>query len=380
MVAPFFDEEHRIFRDSVRKFIDREMLPFLEDWEKAGHTPRELWRKAGEQGFLCMDVPDTFGGLGLDDYRYSMIVAEEMTRTGGAASGFLVHTDMVAPYIIRHGTEDQKRRYLPGMVSGECIGAVAMTEPGTGSDLAAIQTIAAPKGDHYLLNGQKTFITNGAQCDMVIVAAKTAPEQRHEGVSLFLVDRGMDGFETGRILAKMGLHAQDTAELFFRDVRVPRENLIGREGEGFLYLMQGLPRERLTIAVSAVASAAYLLEITTEYCRQRTAFGRPIGAFQHNRFTLATIKTEVEIGRAFIEHCVTLHNAGELSAEKAAMAKWWTTEMQVRTVDACVQLHGGYGYMMEYPVARAYVDSRAQTIYGGTTEIMKEIIGRSMGF
>jgi acyl-CoA dehydrogenase len=329
---------------------------------------------------LCMDVPEAYGGLGLADFRYNLIIAEEAVHYGGAAVGFCVHTDMVAPYITKFGSEEQKRKYLPGLVSGETIAAVAMTEPNTGSDLQGIQTTAVRDGGHYVINGQKTFITNGILNDLVIVVAKTDSAAGAAGISLIIVERGMAGYERGRNLEKVGLHAQDTAELFFNNVRVPVENRVGQEGAGFMYLMQGLPQERLSIGASAVAASERILNMTVEYCRERTAFGRPIGKFQHNRFTLAEMKTEVEIARVFLEHCVLLHNAGELTAEKAAMLKWWATEMQLRVVNAGVQLHGGYGYMLEYPIARAYLNSRAQTIYGGTTEIMKEIIGRSMGF
>lgn len=380
MIEPFFEEEHEAFRASVRKFIEHEMLPFCADWEREGQVPRELWRKAGEQGMLCMDVPEAYGGLGLTDFRYSLIVTEEMVRTSGAGAGFCVHSDMVAPYITHFGSEAQKQKYLPKLVSGTCIAAVAMTEPGAGSDLNGIQTRAERHGDHYIINGTKTFITNGLLNNIVIVAARTAPEHGHHGISLFIVEDGMAGYARGRKLDKVGLHAQDTAELFFHDVRVPVENLIGEEGQGFAYLMNNLPKERLAIGVSAVAGAEWAFELTLAYCRERTAFGRPIGQFQHNRFRLVEMKTEIELGRVFLNHCVELFNRGELTPEKAAMLKWWATEMQVRTVSAGVQLHGGYGYMLEYPIARAFIDSRAQTIYGGTTEIMKEIIGRSMGF
>ena len=379
MANEFFDEEHRMFRDSMRKFVEREIAPHHAQWEKDGMVPRDLWRKAGELGFLAVEAPEAYGGLGLNDFRYNLIISEELVRVMATGPGFAVHSDIVAPYIVYYGNEEQKTRYLPGMVSGECVGAIAMTEPDTGSDLAGIKTTAIRKGDHYVLNGQKTFITNGIHADMVIVVAKTDPKQGHEGISLLLVDRGMKGFEPPRKLEKMGMHAQDTAELFFTDVEVPAANLLGEEGHGFYYLMQRMPQERLAVSCGAVAACEMALEVTLAYCLERTAFGRPIGKFQHNRFKLAEMRTESEIARVFLNHCVMLHNEGDLSNEKAAMVKWWTTELQKRVIDICVQLHGGYGYMMEYPIARAFLDARVQTIYAGTTEIMKEIVGRQMG-
>ncbi len=380
MPDSFFDEQHRMFRDSMRKFVEREIVPFHSQWEQDGVVPRELWRKAGENGFLCLQAPEAYGGMGLKDYRYNMIPIEELVRAGASGPGFAVHSDIVAPYIIHYGSEEQKNRYLPKMVRGECIGAIAMTEPDTGSDLAAVRTTAVREGEGYLLNGQKTFITNGLLNDVIIVVAKTDTDASHKGISLFLVDSGTKGYERGAKLKKVGMHAQDTAEAFFKDVYLPAESLLGQEGCGFLYLMQLLPQERLVASVAAVMACETVLDITVQYCKERTAFGRPIGKFQHNRFKLAEMKTETEIARVFLNHCVLLHNEGELNGEKAAMVKWWTTELQKRVVDTCVQLHGGYGYMMEYFVAKAYVDSRVQTIYAGTTEIMKEIIGRSMGF
>ena len=380
MAPEFFEEEHRLFRDSVRKFVEREIVPYHAQWEKDGQVSRDLWRTAGAQGFLCMNAPEAYGGLGLTDFRYNLILIEELTRVGASGPGFVVHTDIVAPYIIHYGTEDQKKRFLPKMATGEWIGAIAMTEPGTGSDLAGVKTTAIRDGGHFILNGQKTFITNGLMNDLVIVVAKTDPKAEHAGISLIIVERGTEGYEPGRKLEKIGMHAQDTAELFFRDVKVPVTNLIGEEGQGFFYLMLQLPQERLSVAAVAVAACEVVFEMTTQYCRERVAFGRPIGKFQHNRFKLAEMKTEIEIARVFLNHCVLLHNAGELNAEKAAMAKWWTTELQKRIVDTCLQLYGGYGYMTEYPIAKAYMDTRAQTIYAGTTEIMKEIIGRGMGF
>lgn len=370
--------EHRMFRDAFRRFVEAEIVPYHAQWEKEGIVSRELWQKAGAAGFLSMAVAETYGGMGEKDFRYNTLISEELVRVGASGPGFAVHTDMVVPYISQYGTEAQKQRWLPGLVSGETIAAIAMSEPNTGSDVAAVQTTAVRQNDHYLLNGQKTFISNGILNDLVIVAAKTNPEAGAHGVSLIVVERGMAGYERGRNLEKIGMHAQDTAELYFHDVSVPAENLLGEENMGFIYLMQRLPQERLTIAVGAIAAAETALEWTIAYCRERTAFGRPIGKFQNSRFKLAEMKTEIEIGRTFIDHCILLHNNGDLSVEQAAMAKWWTTDLQGRVIDQCLQLHGGYGYMLEYPIAKAYVDSRAQRIYGGTNEIMKEIIGRGI--
>jgi long-chain-acyl-CoA dehydrogenase len=374
------EEEHLMFRDAFRKFAQKELVPHMEEWEQEGIVSREAWLLAGASGFLGMDVPEAYGGIGEVDFRYSAIVCEELAYQGVSSIALPLQTDMVIPYITKYGNEDQKRGWLPKLVSGELIGAIAMTEPNTGSDIASIETIALRQGDHYLLNGQKTFISNGLLNDLVIVVAKTDPQKDAHGISLFVVERGMQGYERGRNLEKIGLHAQDTAELFFRDVKVPSDHLLGEEDQGFIYLMEGLPRERMTMAIGGIASAETALEGTIEYCKQRTAFGRPIGSFQNSRFKLAEMKTEVEIGRVFVDHCIMLYNQGELSVERAAMAKWWITDVQNRVIDQCLQLHGGYGYMKEYPIAKAYVDARAQKIYGGTSEIMKEIIGRSLGF
>ena len=380
MRSDILTDEHIMFRDAFRRFVAAEIVPYHEQWEKEGSVSRTLWQKAGASGFLCMDVAERYGGMGEPDFRYNTLISEELTRVGASGPGFSVHTDMVVPYISSYGTEAQQQRWLPGLVSGEKIAAIAMSEPNTGSDVAGVQTTAVRQNNHYLVNGQKTFISNGILNDLVIIAAKTNPEAGAHGVSLIVVERGMDGYERGRNLEKIGMHAQDTAELYFHDVHVPLENLLGEENMGFVYLMQRLPQERLTIAVSAISAAEVALEMTIAYCQERTAFGRPIGKFQNSRFKLAEMKTEIEIGRTFIDYCIMLHNKGELSVEQAAMAKWWSTEMQVRIIDQCLQLHGGYGYMLEYPIAKAYIDSRAQRIYGGTNEIMKEIIGRAMGF
>ncbi|HSE09046.1 MAG TPA: acyl-CoA dehydrogenase family protein [Nocardioidaceae bacterium] len=374
-----FESEHESFRQTVRAFIEKEVKPFHDQWEKDGAVDRSLWTRAGELGLLCFDVDEKYGGAGVKDFRYNMVMAEELTRGGATGPGFLVHTDIIVPYVSSLGTEEQKQRWLPGLVSGETISAIAMTEPGAGSDLQGIRTTAVDKGDHYLLNGSKTFISNGILADLVIVVAKTDPEAGHKGISLLVVERGMEGFERGRNLDKMGMKAQDTAELFFNDVVVPKENLLGEEGSGFISLMVNLPQERLSIAMIAAAACESILDLCLEYAKEREAFGKPIGKFQHNRFLIAEMATEAHIARVFVDDCVHRHNAGQLDAKLASMAKWWTTELQNKLVDRAVQLHGGYGYMMEYPIARAYVDSRVQTIYGGTTEIQKEIIGRSLG-
>ena len=374
------EQQLQLFRQSFRKFVEREIQPHHEQWEQDGVVSRDVWRKAGENGFLCMEVPEEYGGTGVKDFRYNQVVVEELVRGGASGVAFSLQNDVILPYFLNYTNDAQKRRWLPGMVSGEIITAIAMSEPGTGSDLQGIQTSAVRDGDQYLVNGQKTFITNGLLNDLVVVVARTDPEAGHQGISLIVVERGMEGYESGKKLEKIGQHAQDTAELFFDNVRVPVSNRLGEEGQGFIYLMQQLPQERLSIAASAVPAAEKALEMTIEYCKERHAFGRPIGKFQNSRFRLAEMKTEIRIARVFLENCVDLLNRGELSVEEAAMAKWWTTEMQKRVVDTCLQLHGGYGYMREYPISKAFLDSRVQTIYGGTTEIMKEIIGRAMGF
>ena len=375
-----FAAEHEQFRQAVRRFVQKEITPFYDEWEKEGCVSRELWRRAGAQGLLGINLPAAYGGGEADDFRYSAVVIEEITHANAPGVGFSLHADVAAPYIVAYGTEEQKARWLPGIAAGELILAIGMTEPSTGSDLAAVRTTARREGDVYILNGQKTFITNGLLSDLVIVVAKTDPSAGHKGISLLVVERGMEGFRRGRKLQKIGLHAQDTAELFFDNVRVPAVNLLGEEGQGFRYLMRNLPQERLTIAVKAVAACEFGLEVTAQYCRERTAFGQPIGSFQASRFALAEMQTETQIARVFVDRCIEELNAGSLSSETAAMAKWWTTELEGRVLDRCLQLHGGYGYMLEYPIARAYLDARVQRIYGGTNEIMKEIIGRSMGF
>jgi alkylation response protein AidB-like acyl-CoA dehydrogenase len=371
--------EHEAFRAMVRDFLAKEVVPHHAAWEEAGIVDRAVWLKAGEQGLLGMDVPEQYGGGGVKDFRYNAILAAEITRVGASGLGFTLHNDVVAPYLLELTTDEQKQRWLPGFISGDLITAIAMTEPGAGSDLQGLQTTARRDGDEWVLNGSKTFITNGINADLVIVVARTDPEAGARGFSLLVVERGMAGFERGRNLAKVGLKAQDTAELFFDDVRVPAANLLGTEGHGFFHLMANLPQERLSIAAVAVAASRLILDLTVDYCKGRTAFGRPIGTFQNTRFELAEMHTEVTIAETYLEKAIHEHNAGRFTVEDAAMAKWWTTELQKRVVDRCLQLHGGYGYMLEYPVAKAFLDSRIQTIYGGTTEIMKEIVGRSLG-
>ncbi len=376
---PLLEDEHEAFRRTVRSFLEKEVVPHHAQWEADGQVSREVWTKAGALGLLCFDVDEEYGGPGVPDFRYNMVLAEEMTRAGASGPGFPVHTDIIVPYLSSLGTDEQKRRWLPGCVSGETITAIAMTEPGAGSDLQGIRTHAVDKGDHYVLNGSKTFISNGIMADLVIVVARTDPDAGYKGISLLVVERGMDGFERGRNLDKVGMHAQDTAELFFDNVVVPKENLLGEEGSGFVSLMVNLPQERLSIAMMAAAACEALLEMSLSYVKERQAFGRSIGSFQHTRFVIAEMATEAHIARVFVDDCVRLHLEGRLDAKGASMAKWWTTELQKRIVDTAVQLHGGYGYMSEYPVAKAFLDSRVQTIYGGTTEIQKEIIGRSLG-
>ena len=379
MQRTLYESEHESFRDTVKTYLAKEVVPFHDQWEQDGLVDRGAWVEAGKQGLLGTDVPEEYGGGGVKDFRYNCVLAEEVTRVGASGLGFTLHNDVVAPYLLDLTTPEQKARWLPPFCSGEMITAIAMSEPGAGSDLQGLRTTARRDGDDWVLSGSKTFITNGINADLVLVVARTDPEAGAHGFSLLAVERGMTGFERGRNLKKVGMKAQDTAELFFDEVRVPAANLVGTEGGGFIHLMEKLPQERLSIAVVAVAAARYVLDLTVDYCKERIAFGRPIGSFQHNRFVLAEMETEVEIAEHYVQKAVTEHNAGRFDVKDAAMAKWWTTELQKRVVDQCVQLHGGYGYMLEYPVARAFVDARVQTIYGGTTEVMKEIIGRSMG-
>ncbi len=379
MQRDIFEAEHDAFRETVRTFLAREAVPYHERWEAEGQVDRAVWKAAGAAGLLGTDVPQEYGGGGVPDYRYNAVVTEEISRAGTTGLGFALQNDVTAPYLLRLANEEQKRRWLPGFCSGEIITAIAMTEPGTGSDLQGIKTTAkrTPDGD-WILNGAKTFITNGIHSDLVIVVARTDPDAGARGFSLLVVERGMAGFERGRRLKKVGLKAQDTAELSFTDVHVPAANLLGEEGQGFIYLMQNLAQERLSIAVGAIAGAARALELTVAYVKDRTAFGAPIASFQNTRFELAEMDTEVTVTQVFVDRCIERHAGSGLSATDAAKAKWWATDVQKRVVDRCVQLHGGYGYMLEYPIAKAFVDARVQSIYGGTNEIMKEIIGRSL--
>ena len=379
MTRAIFEPEHEAFRASVGAFLDREAVPFHEQWEHDGIVTREVWEKAGAQGLLGFQLPEEYGGGGTGDFRYNAVVGEEMTRRGVYGCAFPLFNDMIAPYFVTSANDEQRARWFPGLCAGTTIAAIAMTEPEAGSDLQGIRTTAVDRGDHYLLNGQKTFISNGILADLVVVVCRTDPDAGHQGISLLVVERGMAGFERGRNLDKIGQHAQDTAELSFSDVRVPKENLLGEEGSGFARLMTNLAQERLSIAVSAATACESLVETSLAYVKERTAFGRPIGRFQHTRFTLAEMATEAHIARVFIDDCLSRHVRGELDAKTASMAKWWTTELQNKLVDRGVQMHGGYGYMAEYPIARAFVNSRVQTIYGGTTEVQKEIIGRSLG-
>jgi alkylation response protein AidB-like acyl-CoA dehydrogenase len=384
MRRTLFDDVHEDFRASFRTFLEREVVGEegrYGEWERAGIVPREVFALAGRGGFLGMAVPESHGGAGAEDFRFNLVIGEETQRAGVGSFGLgiTLHNDICLPYFLSYCNSEQQQRWLGGIASGELITALAMTEPGIGSDLAAMTTRAVRDGDAYVLDGTKTFITNGINADLVIVAAKTDPSERHRGISLVVVERGMEGFQRGRNLEKIGQHAQDTAELSFSEVRVPAANLLGEEGEGFRYLVSNLPQERLSIAASAVAAAEAALGWTLDYVRERRAFGQPIGSFQSSRFTLAELRTEVEVARAYIDRCVQALNAEDLTAEDAAMAKWWCTELQGRVVDRCLQLHGGYGYMAEYPIARAFADARVTRIYGGANEIMKEIVGRSMG-
>ncbi|WP_019876109.1 acyl-CoA dehydrogenase family protein [Sporichthya polymorpha] len=377
---PVYDSDHRLFRDSVRTFLKRSVLPFDEEWESKGIIDRSFYTAAGDAGLLLFGTPTEFGGAGTDDFRLNAILGEEAARAGMSSAGLslALQNDVVGAYMLELTNPEQRQRWLPGLTSGELIGAIAMSEPGTGSDLAGITTRARREGDHYVLDGAKTFISSGQNADLVIVVARTG-DHPHRGLSLLVVERGTPGFERGRNLDKIGLHGQDTSELFFSEARVPVANLLGQEGEAFSYLVQNLPQERLSLACTALGAAAGVLSSTYDYVTNRKAFGQKIGSFQNSRFTFAELVTELTIARTFLDDCVRLHVARELSAEQAAMAKYWVTELQVRTADRCLQLHGGYGYMREYPVSRAFVDARVQTIYGGTNEIMREIIGRSLG-
>jgi acyl-CoA dehydrogenase len=373
-----FSEDHRMFRDAVRRFMEQEVVPHHDRWEEQGFVDREVWQKAGANGLLCATMPEAYGGAGADKL-YSIVVMEETARVNATGLGFGLHSEIVAPYILHYGSEEQKRRFLPKMASGEAIGAIAMSEPAAGSDLQGVKTTATRTGDVYVLNGSKTFITNGWHADVVIVVAKTNPKAGAKGTSLLLVERGMKGFEKGKRLKKVGMKAQDTSELFFDNVEVPATNLLGNENEGFAYLMQELPWERLQIAIGAVENAQAAIDWTSDYVKERKVFGTTVSSFQNTRFKLAELQTEVQIARVFVDKCIELLMAGQLDTATASMAKYWCSDLQCKVIDECVQLHGGYGYMWEYPIARAFADARVQRIYGGTNEIMKEVITRAMG-
>ena len=380
MERTVFEQEHELFRDSVEHFTATEILPNHATWEHQGKVDKAMFRAAGDAGLLGMAVPDEYGGGGVDDFRYNAVISEVFAASGAGASGACItlHNDICLPYFLEYADDEQRKRWLPGLADGDLMTAIAMTEPGTGSDLAGIVTTARRDGGDYVINGSKTFISNGINADLVIVVSRTG-EDPHGGLTLFIVEDGMEGFERGRNLDKIGFHAQDTAELFFNDVRVPASNRLGEEGMAFGQLIMNLPQERFSMAVGAVAGAEAAFTLTLAYAKERMAFGRPIGSFQHNRFVLAEMKTEIDLGRVFVDRLLEEHIAGRLTVEQAAEAKWWTTEMLRRVVDHGLQMHGGYGYMLEYPISRAFVDARVQTIYGGTTEIMKEIIGRGLG-
>lgn len=374
-----FETEHDQLRETTRQFIEREIAPHAEQWEREGQVDRSAYLAAGKYGLIGFNLPEEFGGGGMEDFRFNAVIVEELAKFGSATPALSLQNDVVGPYMAKLTNDEQKQRWLPGFASGELIGAIAMSEPGAGSDLAGIKTSAVLDGDHWVLNGSKTFISAGINSDLVIVVTRTDPNGGHKGFTLLVVERGMAGFERGRKMDKMGQHAQDTAELHFTDVRVPVENVLGEVNKGFYHLMHNLPSERLSIAIGAIAGARQVFTDTLQYTKDRKAFGQPIGTFQHNRFVLAEMSTELDIAEQYIDRCLAAVVAGELTAVDAAKAKWWTTELAKRVIDHCVQLHGGYGYMNEYPVAKAYVDSRIQTIFGGTTEIMKDIIGRDMG-
>lgn len=378
-----FTADHQAFAESFARFLDKEVAPHHAAWEEQGYVDRAVWTKAGENGFLCMALPEEYGGAGADKL-YSVAQMEAIARAGFTGIGFGLHSEIVAPYLLHYGTEEQKRRYLPQLASGAIVGAIAMSEPAAGSDLQGIKATAVKSADgsHYVLNGSKTFITNGWHADLVIVVAKTDPAAGAKGTSLLLVERGMPGFEKGQRLKKLGMKAQDTSELFFTDVKVPADNLLGgpaMEGRGFICLMEQLPWERLQIAITAVAAAQAAIDWTVDYVKQRKVFGQPVASYQNTRYTLAELQTEVQVARVFVDKCCELIVAGQLDTATASMAKYWTSDLQCKVMDECLQLHGGYGYMWEYPITRAYADARVQRIYGGTNEIMKEVITRAMG-
>lgn len=377
---PFLKEEHIIFRDSLRKFLEKEAIPYFEDWENNKMIPRSFWEKLGKNGFLCPWLEENYGGLGAD-FGFSVILMEELERVGSGLMGIPLHTDIVAPYINSFGSEEQKRRYLPKFITGELISAIAMTEPGTGSDLSGMKTTAVKSGDHYIVNGAKTFITNGIQADLFIIACKTDPHATpaHKGVSLLLVEGDTPGFSRGRKLEKVGHHSSDTAELFFDNAVVPAGNLLGEEGKGFIYLMQKLQQERIISAVNAQTAAEDMLQLTMGYVKEREAFGKPISQFQNTQFVIAEMATEIQLGRTFVDNLIVKHMEGQDVVTEVSMAKWWITDMAKRTAGKCMQLHGGYGYMEEYKIARRYRDIAITSIFAGTNEIMKKIIAKNMG-
>ena len=380
MQRRLFTEEQEDFRESFRRFLAAEVAPHYDRWERAGIVPREVFREAGGHGFMGMEIPEEYGGAGVDDFRFNVVIGEEVCRAGviGFGAGLTLHNDVCLPYLLDLADDEQRRRWLPGAAEGELLLAVAMTEPQAGSDLAGITTSAVRDGADYVVNGTKTFITNGLNAELVITVVRTDRAERHRGLTLLAVETGTPGFERGRNLEKLGMHSQDTAELFFSDARVPEANRLGAEGDGFAQLTANLPRERLSIAIAGIASARAALAWTLDYVRERKAFGSPIASFQNSRFVLAELHTAIEVLQAFIDRCIEALGPDELTAVEAAMAKWWATELQGRVVDACLQLHGGYGYMLEYPIARAFADARVTRIYGGTTEIMREIVGRDL--
>ncbi len=374
-----YTEDHKIFRDSVHKFVEKELRPHAEEWEEAGIVDRKYWKMLGDQGFLCMDVPEQYGGYGVD-FLYSLIVTEELIKAGCGGLAATLHTDVVVPYITEFGSEEQKQAFLPACVAGDTITAVAMTEPGTGSDLAAIRTTAVEDGDEIILNGQKTFISNGINCDLAVVAARNPEvEDAHQGMSLYLVEATRPGFIKGNQIKKIGLHSQDTAELFFEDCRIPKTNQLGPKGGGFMMLMQKLAQERLVVGIISVASAEQILEWTIQYCKERKAFGRPLTKFQNTQFELVEIATEVKLGRTFLDKLIADHMEKQHIVVEVSMAKYWMSDMVMRVADRCLQLHGGYGYCEEYPIARAWRDARVMSIFAGTNEIMKMVAARFMG-
>jgi acyl-CoA dehydrogenase len=375
-----FEPEHHDYRESYSRFLHAEVVPHYNEWERAQIVPRELFTKCAEHGFLAIEVPEEYGGNGVGDWRFNAVLNEEAVRAGvaDAMAGPLLHSDVVLPYLMASATDEQKQRWLPAVAAGEQILAIAMTEPGTGSDLAAIKTRAKRDGPGFVLNGAKTFITNGINADLVVVAARTS-DDKHGGLSLFVVERGMEGFDRGKQIDKLGQHASDTSELFFNDVRLPEENMLGPEGSGFLALVSRLVPERLTLAVGSTAGCEVAFAVTLDYIKERKAFGKPIGSFQNSRFVMAELKTKIELTRCFVDRCIERYVAGTCTVAEAAMAKWWSTDLLGEVTDAGVQLHGGYGYTTEYPIGKAWVDARISRIYAGTNEIMKELIGRTLG-